>query len=110
RCRGYSMSVVAEGSHHLIDDALARRNAIVLAFTQAMAGANNAVLIATGSIVGAMLAPDKSLATLPVSAYVIGMWLGTLPVGALARRYGRRTAFQIGTVCGIATGFICLAG
>lgn len=104
------MSVAVQGSHHLIDDTLARRNAIILAVAQALAGANNAVLIATGSIAGAMLAPDKSLATLPVSAYVIGMWLGTLPVGALARHYGRRAAFQIGTVCGIATGFICLAG
>lgn len=101
------MSVAAQGSHHLIDDALARRNAIVLAFTQAMAGANNTVLIATGSIAGAMLAPDKTLATLPISIYVIGMWLGTLPVGALARRYGRRTAFQIGTVFGVLTGLVC---
>jgi MFS family permease len=101
------MSVAAQGPHHLIDDALARRNAIVLAFTQAMAGANNTVLIATGSIAGAMLAPDKTLATLPISIYVIGMWLGTLPVGTLARRYGRRTAFQIGTVFGVLTGIIC---
>ena len=101
------MSVAADGPHHLIDDALARRNAIVLAFTQAMAGANNTVLIATGSIAGAMLAPDKTLATLPISVYVIGMWLGTLPVGALARRYGRRTAFQIGTLFGVLTGLVC---
>jgi MFS family permease len=101
------MSVAAEGSHHFIDDALARRNAIVLAFAQAMAGANNTVLIATGSIAGAMLAPDKALATLPISVYVIGMWLGTLPVGALARRYGRRTAFQIGTIFGVLTGIVC---
>lgn len=101
------MSVAADGPHHLIDDALARRNAIVLAFTQALAGANNTVLIATGSIAGAMLAPDKTLATLPISIYVIGMWLGTLPVGALARRYGRRTAFQIGTTFGVLTGLTC---
>ncbi|HWV41467.1 MFS transporter, partial [Pseudorhodoplanes sp.] len=104
------MSVAAEGSHHLIDDALARRNAIVLAVAQAMAGGNNTVLLATGAITGAMLAPDKMLATVPITIYVIGMWLGTLPVGALARRYGRRTAFQIGTICGVATGLICCAG
>ncbi|MGD9770085.1 MAG: MFS transporter, partial [Pseudolabrys sp.] len=100
------MSVAAEGQH-LIDDTLARRNAIVLAIGQALAGANNTVLIATGSIAGAMLAPDKTLATLPISIYVIGMWLGTLPVGALARRYGRRAAFQTGSVFGVLTGLIC---
>lgn len=101
------MSVAADGPHHLIDDALARRNAIVLAVAQAMAGGNNTVLLATGAIAGAILAPSKTLATLPITVYVIGMWLGTLPVGALARRFGRRTAFQVGTVCGVATGLIC---
>ena len=101
------MSVVAENANHLIDDKLARRNAMVLAVTQALAGGNNTILLATGAIAGAMLAPDKTLATVPITVYVIGLWLGTLPVGALARRYGRRTAFQIGTLCGIMTGIIC---
>jgi MFS family permease len=101
------MTAVAEHDASLIDDTLARRNALVLAVTQAMAGANNTVMLATGAITGAILAPDKTLATLPVSIYVIGMWLGTLPVGALARRYGRRAAFQTGTVCGVVTGLIC---
>src|SRR5215468_3968486 len=88
-------------------DRLARRNAIVLAVTQALAGGNNAVLVATGGIVGTMLAPDKSLATLPLSVLVLGTWLGTLPLGWLARRLGRRNALQIGTCCGVLTGLIC---
>jgi predicted MFS family arabinose efflux permease len=89
------------------DDHLARRNALVLAVTQALAGGNSTVLVATAGIVGTMLAPDKSLATLPISIYVLGMWMGTLPLGALARRLGRRNALQIGTVCGVLTGLIC---
>ena len=101
------MSVVAENPKHLIDDTLARRNAMVLAVTQALAGGNNTILLATGAIVGAMLAPSKALATVPITVYVIGMWLGTLPVGALAHRFGRRTAFQVGSLCGIMTGIIC---
>jgi MFS family permease len=88
------------------DDRLARRNAIVLAVTQALAGGNNTVVVATGGIVGAMLAPDKTLATLPISIYVVGLWFGTLPFGWLARRFGRRAAFQVGTVCGVLTGLI----
>lgn len=91
----------------LPDDRLARRNARVLAVAQALAGGNNTVIIATGGIAGAMLAPDKSLATLPISIYVLGLWFGALPVGKLARRYGRRTAYQIGTACGVLTGLIC---
>jgi predicted MFS family arabinose efflux permease len=88
-------------------DRLARRNALVLATTQALAGGNATVLVATAGIVGTMLAPDKSLATLPISIFVLGMWMGTLPIGALARRLGRRNALQIGTVCGVLTGLIC---
>jgi MFS family permease len=88
-------------------DRLARRNALVLAVTQALAGGNNTVLVATAAIVGTMLAPDKGLATLPISIFVLGMWMGTLPMGALARRFGRRNALQIGTACGVITGLIC---
>ena len=88
-------------------DRLARHNALVLAVSQALAGGNSTVLVATASIVGTMLAPDKGLATLPVSMYVLGIWLGTLPLGALARHLGRRNALQIGTACGVLTGLIC---
>ena len=80
------------------DDRLARRNALVLALAQALAGGNNTVIVATSAIVGAMYAPDRGLATLPITMMVIGMWVGTLPVGYLARRYGRRFALQAGTV------------
>lgn len=88
------------------DDELARRNAIVLAVAQALAGGNNTVIVSTASIVGAVLAPDKGLATLPITCMVLGMWLGTLPVGALARRFGRRAALQSGSAFGILSGLI----
>ena len=102
------MSAVAESvADALAGDRLARRNALVLAIAQALAGGNNTVLVATAAIVGTMLAPDKGLATLPISVFVLGMWMGTLPMGVLARRLGRRNALQIGTVCGVLTGLIC---
>jgi predicted MFS family arabinose efflux permease len=92
--------------HTAANDALARRNALVLAAAQALAGGNNTVIVSTTSIVGAVLAPDKGLATLPITAMVFGMWLGTLPVGALARRFGRRFALQTGSLFGILSGLI----
>ena len=101
------MSVIAETAPHAaVNDALARRNALVLAVAQALAGGNNTVIVSTTSIVGAMLAPDKGLATLPITAMVFGMWMGTLPVGAIARRFGRRFALQTGSVFGILSGFV----
>ena len=90
----------------MADDARARSNVVRLAAAQALTGANSAVIFATGSIVGATLAPDISLATVPLSMYVVGLAAGTLPTGAISRAYGRRVAFMIGTGCGVLTGLL----
>lgn len=87
-------------------DARARSNVVRLAAAQALTGANSAVIFATGSIIGATLAPDMSLATVPLSMYVVGIAAGTLPTGAIARAHGRRVAFIIGTGCGMLTGLL----
>ena len=87
-------------------DVRVRSNVARLAAAQALTGANSAVIFATGSIVGATLAPDISLATVPLSMYVLGLAAGTLPTGAISRHYGRRVAFIIGTACGVATGLL----
>jgi MFS family permease len=93
-------------SGEIADDARARSNVARLAAAQALTGANSAVIFATGSIVGATLAPDVSLATVPISMYVVGLAAGTLPTGAISRAYGRRVAFLIGTGCGVLTGVV----
>ena len=55
------MSVVVEPFPHVFhDDKLAKRNAMVLAVGQALAGGNNTVIVSTASIVGAVLAPASS--------------------------------------------------
>jgi MFS family permease len=87
-------------------DARARSNVMRLAIAQALTGANSAVIFATGSIVGATLAPSISLATVPLSMYVVGLATGTLPTGAISRACGRRVAFIIGTGCGVLTGLL----
>ncbi|WP_257169549.1 MFS transporter [Bradyrhizobium sp. SRS-191] len=92
------------------DDARARRNVARLAAAQALTGANSAVIFATGAIVGVTIAPNIGLATVPISMYVVGLAAGTLPTGAISRRYGRRVAFLMGTGCGAVTGVLgCLA-
>ena len=104
------MSAIAEAAPFIADDRLAKRNALVLSVAQALAGGNNAVIVSTGGIVGAMLAPDRGMATLSITMMVVGTWFGTLPVGWLASRYGRRFALQAGTVAGVLCGLIsCVA-
>src|ERR1700753_1938806 len=90
----------------IANDARVKANVVRLAAAQALTGANAAVIFATGSIVGATLAPDMSLATVPLSMYVLGLAAGTLPTGAISRRYGRRAAFLIGSGCGFVTGVL----
>ncbi|TYL85296.1 MFS transporter [Bradyrhizobium cytisi] len=93
-------------ANEIADDVRVRGNVVRLAAAQALTGANSAVIFATGSIVGATLAPDMSLATVPLSMYVVGLAAGTLPTGAISRRFGRRWAFVIGTGLGALTGVI----
>lgn len=84
----------------------ASANVARLAVAQALAGANSTVVYATGAIVGNTLAPDKALATLPISIFVVGMAACTLPAGAIAQRHGRRAAFLAGTGCGVLVGLL----
>lgn len=79
-----------------------------LSIAQALAGANSVVIYATGAIVGDMLAPSPALATLPISVFVVGMAACIFPMGALARRYGRRAAFLAGTGAGVLTGLAAM--
>ena len=97
-------------ANEIAADARVRANVVRLAAAQALTGANSAVIFATGSIVGATLAPDMSLATVPLSMYVLGLAAGTLPTGAISSRFGRRWAFIIGTGLGTLTGLLgCFA-
>ena len=83
------------------------RNAVIrLAIAQALGGANNTIAYATGAIVGEMYAPSKALATMPISIFVVGMALCTIPAGSVAHRYGRRAAFMAGTTSGVLTGLL----
>ncbi len=81
-------------------------NVLRLATAQALAGANAVVVYATGAIVGNTLAPSPALATLPLSIFVVGMAICTIPAGAIARRHGRRAAFLAGTGCGVLVGLL----
>ncbi|WP_439814216.1 MFS transporter [Zavarzinia sp. CC-PAN008] len=87
---------------------LERRNILRLGIAQALAGANATIVFATGAIVGNGLAPNPALATLPISIFVVGMALCTIPAGMLAQRHGRRAAFLAGSGCGVLAGVLAV--
>jgi MFS family permease len=97
------MAVTAEADDSFVDDGLARRNALVLAVAQALGGANASIIIALGGLTGYyLLGEDKSLATMPVTAMVLGIALGAIPAGNLMRLVGRRAGFIAGAFVGLA--------
>ena len=84
------------------DDARAKRNAVVLSIAQSFSTSSTVALIATAGLIGADLAPERSLATLPVTSFVIGTMLSTIPASLLMRRFGRRAGFVGGAIVGLA--------
>ena len=84
-----------------------KKNLGLLAGCQALLLVNNSVLITVNALAGYALATNKSIATLPVTAYFIGSALFALPSSLLMKRYGRQTGFTIGASCAIAGGLIC---
>ena len=81
-------------------------NVARLAVAQALAGANGAAIFATGAIIGSTIAPSPTLSTLPLSMFVVGMAVATIPIGWIARHYGRRAAFFCGAGCGMVAGLL----
>ena len=97
------MTVMAQAE---FDDARAKHNAIVLAIAQALYASGTVALIATAGLVGTQLAPSKAWATLPVSTFVIGTMLTTIPAALLMRRFGRKPGFVLGAAIGVFAGLL----
>ena len=90
-------------THPADPNALARRNALVLAGAQALCGAAAPIVISQGGFAGeALLGRGAVLATAPVTGYNVGVWIAALPAAMLMARVGRRQGFVSGAVLGIA--------
>lgn len=84
-----------------------QRNVLLLAFSQALMLSAIVMSMALGAILGGVLAPDKSLATLPIAMMVIGTAITSLPAAILMRYLGRRAGFLIGATLGLGGSLLC---
>ena len=84
-----------------------KKNVSLLAACQALLFTNNATVIALNGLAGYALASNKALATLPVTGWVVGAALSTVPASMLMRRFGRRAGFTVGALTGILGALIC---
>lgn len=87
-----------------------QRNVALLAACQAMLFTNNSTLIAINGLAGFALAPFSALATLPVTCWVLGGAVTTMPASLYMRRVGRQTGLSLGTVLGILGALLCAFG
>ncbi|HEX6317510.1 MAG TPA: MFS transporter [Burkholderiales bacterium] len=85
------------------------RNVALLAACQALLFTNNSTLIAINGLAGLALAPYAALATLPVTCWVLGGAIGTMPASLHMKRVGRQRGLTTGTLWGIVGALLCAA-
>jgi len=83
------------------------RNVLVLSGTQATLQVGGATMIAVTGLAGFALATDKSFATVPLTCYVLGSAITTIPASLLMKSIGRRAGFQVGTAIGMFGAAVC---
>ncbi len=77
----------------------AKRATLTVAAAAAIVGAAAPVSISMGGLAGHyLLGADKTLATLPVTGFTLGVALGALPAALLMRAVGRRNGFVSGAL------------
>lgn len=88
---------------------LENKNVVVLSACQGLLHVNNSILIAVTALAGYAIAPDKALATLPLTMYFVGAVISTIPISLLMKEIGRRGGFMLGAICAIGGALTCAA-
>lgn len=87
-----------------------KRNVSLLALCHGYAQTSVTIVITVSALAGAMIAEDKSLATLPHAF----MWMATaaaaMPASLLMKRFGRRHGFAMGSLLGVLGCALCTVG
>jgi MFS family permease len=76
------------------------RNVLILAVCQGLYLSASSVQAALSGLVGATLAPEKLLSTLPYSLITLTTATATIPASFLMARIGRRAGFMLGAMIG----------
>lgn len=84
-----------------------RRNVSLLAGCQAMLFSNSSTLASISGLAGMALATNPALGTLPVTTWVLGGAIATMPASMYMKRVGRTRGLIVGAATGIAASLIC---
>ncbi|MBN8294824.1 MFS transporter [Rhodobacter sp. NTK016B] len=85
-------------------------NVYLLMMSQAFAGALPPIMVSLGGLIGAMLAPSPYLVTLPVSMFMVGTCVATIPAALLYGRFGRQPVYIAGALIAVTGALTCAWG
>ena len=88
---------------------LLKRNIAILLVAQMVAITATISLITLGGIVGRVLAPAPALSTLPLSLFVVGTAVGTVPAAWSMSKIGRARGFGCGATLGLIGALVSMA-
>lgn len=77
-----------------------KRNVLLLAGAQALFQTASVMVITMAAVVGWTLAPDRSMATLPIAMLMVAVALTMIPAALFMQRYGRKAGFLLGATLG----------
>ncbi len=85
------------------------RNVALLALCQALFMTTTSAIIASGALIGYLLAEDKTYATIPIALQFAATMATAIPASLYMRRVGRRLGFVTGAAIGAFGGVIATA-
>jgi MFS family permease len=83
-----------------------KRNVLLLAGAQALFQTASVMVITMAAVVGWTLAPDRSMATLPIAMLMVAVALTMIPAALFMQRYGRKAGFLLGATLGGVAGLL----
>jgi MFS family permease len=86
------------------------RNVLLLVACQVINISGTVTMVTLGGILGAVLAENQALATLPMSLMIVGTAGATIPASYLMSRVGRRAGFMVGAGFGVCSAMLAAAG
>lgn len=86
------------------------RNIALLSAVQAFGGSNSSIVMSVGALAAVNFSPDPSMATLPVTAMIVGLALSTSTATMLIYRLGRSRGLMLGAGIAIPAALLAAAG
>jgi MFS family permease len=86
------------------------RQVMRLVTAQGLAQTASILVMTVGSLAGSQIAPDPRLATVPISAMILGTVVATVPASMWMARAGRRAGFITGALLGTLGGLVAASG